>query len=75
MIHWEEGTSKDMPQVKEPTILLTVEEPYWGNILSVQKTEKGFMFMEECDCVHYKEYTKQQALELVEELKQWIEKQ
>lgn len=44
-----------------------------GRILSALKTDKGICFMEECDGCFSQTFTKDQALALIEELKQWIE--
>ena len=41
-------------------------------ILSVSKDEKGITFMEECDAWFSHIYTNEEALELIEELKDWI---
>ena len=41
-------------------------------ILSIEKTFKGFYFQEECDGYFGEEYTKEEALGLIEELKKWI---
>ncbi len=46
-----------------------------GSILDVTKITNGIRFTECCDEHFYADYTKQEALELIEELKQWIEKE
>jgi hypothetical protein len=48
-----------------------------SNIISIQKAdmEDGFMVREECDSYFAEFYTKEQLLEAIEELKQWVEKQ
>lgn len=44
-------------------------------ILSVVKTEKGIQFMEECDGYYSETYSKADALKVVDELREWINKQ
>jgi hypothetical protein len=41
-------------------------------IISAQKTDKGIILTEECDFNFGVDLTKKEALELVEELKNWI---
>ena len=41
-------------------------------ILSVEKEDGKFKFSEQCDYHFSETYTKEEALELVEELKEWI---
>jgi hypothetical protein len=44
-------------------------------ILSVAKTEEGVEFMEMCDHWFSEVYTKEEALQVIEELKEWINKE
>ena len=62
------------------------EKPYWAmdeirlldnqgesaGVLTVEKTSEGFRFAEDCDQYFDIECTKEEALELIEELKEWI---
>lgn len=41
-------------------------------VLSVVKNEDGFVFREECDGWYSVTYSKEEALKLIEELKDWI---
>lgn len=43
-------------------------------ILSVTKTDEGMEFMEECDGWFSHTYTKEEVIELLDELKDWINK-
>lgn len=46
-----------------------------GCILSVEKTKQGIIFTENCDENYTETYTKKDALKLIEELKDWINKE
>lgn len=78
MKHWTETdiTETQYYRDEEAThgiILNSKEERSARRILSVAKRVNGtFNFMEECDNCFYSDYTKKEALELIEELKQWI---
>lgn len=65
MIHWLEIKSDE----GEKGIL--IKEGY-SRILSVVKKQKGIQFMEECDNNYSHIYTKEEALKLVDELRDWI---
>jgi len=73
MKHWKEGRPirQNTEQGREGLILKGADE----RILSVAKTDEGFTFLEECDAYFEHEYTKDEALELIDELRNWIEKQ
>lgn len=43
-----------------------------GRILSVRKDGNYFIFSEECDACFSVTYIKEEALQAIEELKQWI---
>lgn len=55
---------------EEPGILLKGGA---NSILSVAKTEEGIRFMEECDAYFSETYSKEDALKLVDELREWID--
>jgi len=67
MEYWTEGKSENGYGKKG--ILIK-----GGNkrILSVVKNEEGVQFMEECDGYFSECYTKEDALKLVDELREWI---
>ena len=64
---WIEGSSEN--GYGEKGILLKGGDE---RILSVVKTEKGIQFMEECDGWFSETYSKEDALELINELKNWV---
>ncbi len=43
-----------------------------ARVLSVEKQGKIFRFMEECDGYFFEDFTKEEALEVVDELRKWI---
>ncbi len=43
-----------------------------NRILSVVKNENGIEFMEECDCYFSETYTKEDALKVIDELREWL---
>jgi len=67
MKHWIEGNSEN--GYGEKGILIK-----GGNerILSVVKNEQGIQFMEECDGCFSEIYTKDEAMKLIDELREWI---
>lgn len=66
MEHWVEGRSEC--GYGEKGIILKR-----GNrVLSVSKNEDGIQFMEECDGCFAATYTKEEALKLIDELREWI---
>ena len=67
MEHWIEGKSEKGYGEKGVLIKEGGE-----SILSVVKTENGIRFMEECDGYFSHTYTKEEALKLVDELREWI---
>ena len=67
MEHWIEGRSGN--GYEEKGILIKGGDE---RILSVVKNEDGIQFMEECDGCFSETYTKEEALKLVEELREWI---
>ena len=67
MEHWIKGKSENW--YGEMGILLKEGDE---RILSVVKKEKGIQFMEECDGHFCHIYTKDEALKLVDELRDWI---
>lgn len=44
-----------------------------GQLVSVVKNEEGIQFMEECDGHFSADYSREEALELINELKEWVE--
>ena len=66
MKHWINGKSENGYGLKG--VLLKSGE----RILSVVKTDNGIRFMEECDGHYERTYTTEEALELLDELKEWI---
>lgn len=78
MKHWNEfnsvikylgkDASSDLHKTKN--IVLNKGE---NRILSVTKSEDGIQFMEECDRYYRHTYTKAEALELINELLDWVE--
>ena len=64
MKHWRSDRSGHL-------ILLGGEE----RIIDVVEANGRVIFGECCDEVYWDDYTKAEALELIEELKQWIEKE
>ncbi len=67
MKHWIEGKSEN--GYGEKGILIKGGDEH---ILSVVKNEEGIRFMEECDGYFSETYTKEEALELINELREWI---
>jgi len=67
MEHWIEGKSEN--GYGEKGILLKEGDE---RILSVVKNENGIQFMEECDGYFSHTYTKEEALKLVDELREWL---
>jgi hypothetical protein len=67
MDYWIEGKSEN--GFGENGILLESED---ANILSVVKNQNGIKFMEECDGWFSRTYTKDEALKLIDELKEWV---
>ena len=67
MEHWIEGKSEN--RYGEKGILLKEGDE---RILSVVKNENGIQFMEECDGCFSHTYTKEEALKLVDELREWL---
>jgi hypothetical protein len=67
MEHWIEGKSEN--GYGEIGILLKEGDE---RILSVAKKENGIQFMEECDGYFSHTYTKEEALKLVDELREWL---
>jgi len=67
MEHWIEG--KSGKGYGEKGILLKEGDE---RILSVVKNENGIRFMEECDGYFSHTYTKEEALKLVDELREWL---
>lgn len=43
-----------------------------GQILSVLKNDTGFVFREECDGYFLETYSKEDALKIIDELRDWI---
>ena len=67
MEHWIEGKSEN--GYGEKGILLKEGDE---RILSVVKNKNGIQFMEECDGYFSHIYTKEEALKLIDELREWI---
>ena len=66
MKHWKTGKTNEGCGVKG---LLLKAKP---RILSVAKTKEGIVFREECDGYFSHIYTKEEALELLTEIQDWI---
>lgn len=64
---WVEGKSEN--GYGDKCILLNGGDK---KILSVVKNEKSIQFMEECDGHFYQIYTKEDALKVIDELREWI---
>lgn len=67
MIKWEIGKSEN--GYGEEGIILKGGD---GRIISVVKSHEGILFTEECDGYFSELYSKEEALLLIEELKDWI---
>jgi hypothetical protein len=52
--------------------IILIGEDGVDHILSVKKIEAGFEFMEECDGYFSNTYSKEAALKVVDELREWI---
>lgn len=70
MKHWKEEKFNT-----SPTIIMQPKVDYGIQVMGVSNNKGKIEFFEASDRVYSIELDKQQALELVEELKQWIEKQ
>jgi hypothetical protein len=57
--------------VEEPARAITIKGGE-NRILSVSKWDNKVSFCEECDGYYRETFTKEEALQLVEELKEWI---
>lgn len=78
MKHWDKEDKKTAQYMRdddvEHGIILSAGSMTDCKILSVaKKKDGGFNFMEECNNCFSLDYTKKEALELIEELKNWIE--
>jgi len=67
MEYWIEGKSEN--GYGEKGILIKGGDE---KILSVVKNEEGIQFMEECDGYFREVYSKEDALKLIDELREWI---
>ncbi|MFO0447617.1 MAG: hypothetical protein ACK52I_02815 [Pseudomonadota bacterium] len=68
MKHWIEGRSEH--GYGEKGIILKGGDE---RILSVCKTREGIQFMEECDGIFNHTFTKEEALDMLDELRKWID--
>ena len=65
---WEEDCSDFSCNAKS----ITLKDGFTDRILSVTKDANKIIFMEECDRYFSVEFTKEEALKVVDELREWI---
>ena len=72
MKYWHEGeTECGYSHEDADGILLAGENPDY-NVISVAKVDGEIVFREECDGVHHRALNKDDALAMLDELRQWI---